>query len=350
MRIAIVAHGLAKGGAERVASLLANHFYGIGHTVLFVAVYSPEKGYALENGVEYVYIEGNRTNKITRAISRANKLDRVIHRNKVDLVISFLKTELLYYSFHGSVPIIYSLRNDPANSCNTKIKKLLCTMAYRRAAKIVFQTPGARAFFDQKIQQKGVIIANPLTRNLPYWKGECCTKKVITACRLMKQKNLPMLIEGFTRFHKKHPEYTLEIYGDGVMRAELEEQMRRLHMEESIRLPGFANNIHEIMACSGIFALTSDYEGLSNSMLEALAIGIPTVCTDCPPGGAAMYIRDGENGMLVPVGDAQALADKLCQMAENPALCARMSANAQKIREELDVDKVLKQWEEVLCV
>lgn len=350
MRIAIVAHGLAKGGAERVASLLANHFNRIGHNVLFIAVYSPEKGYALDEGVQYTYAGGDYTNKVVKAVSWARNLDRIIHTSQTDLVISFLRTELLYCSFRRNVPIIYSLRNDPANSCSSKLKKFLCTMAYNRAEKVVFQTPGARDYFGQKIRQKGVIIANPLTRNLPQWEAENCKKTVITACRLMKQKNLPMLIDGFAEFHKKHPEYTLEIYGDGVLRQSLQEQAERLGLSESVRFPGFVNNVHEVMSHSGIFALTSDYEGVSNSMLEALAIGIPTICTDCPPGGAAMYIRDGENGMLIPVGDAAALADRLCRMAEDPELCRNMSRKAMEIREELDVDTVLKQWEGVLNV
>lgn len=348
MKIAIVAHGLAKGGAERVASLLANHYHRIGHSVLFVAVYSPEKGYALEEGVEYVYAGGKHTNKVLKAITWARNLDRIIHNNGTDLVISFLRTELLYCSFRRNIPIIYSLRNDPANSFKNGFTEFLCKVAYHRAVKIVFQTPGARDYFEPGIRKKGVVIANPLTRDLPRWVGDECNKTIITACRLMKQKNLPMLIEGFAQFHQKHPEYTLEIYGEGVLRESLENQARQLGLEDSIRFQGFVNNIHEIMRRSGIFALTSDYEGVSNSMLEALAVGIPTVCTDCPPGGAAMYIRDGENGMLIPVGDAKALADRLCCMAENPALCQRMSQEAMKLRDLLAVDSVLKQWEDIL--
>lgn len=83
-------------------------------------------------------------------------------------------------------------------------------------------------------------------------------------------------------------------------------------------------------------------------MLEALAIGLPTVCTDCPPGGAAEYIRDGENGMLIPVGDVNAFYHKLCMLADDPALCKRMSQSSQRIRETLDEKKVMEQWNRVI--
>ena len=350
MKIAVIAHGLSNGGAERVASFVANYYAKIGHEVLFVAVYSPEKVYPLSSEVKYEYTNGNQANKITKGYTRVYNTCKTVKTFQPDVIVSFIINETAVYSLFTKTPIIYSLRQNPMTVCSTFAKKIRCLFAYNKAEKVIFQTIGAKNYFPIKIRNKGVVIPNPLTRNLPCWDAENSNKTIITACRLNKQKNLPMLISAFAIFRETHPDYILRIYGEGELLEELNAYAVSCGVKESVSFPGYAKNSHEIMACSGIFALTSDYEGLSNSMLEALAIGIPTVCTDCPPGGAAMYIPDGENGMLVPVGDAQALADKLCQMAENPALCARMSANAQKIREELEVDKVLKQWEEVLCI
>lgn len=349
MRIVVVAHGLSDGGAERVASLVANSYAQKGNDVLFIAAYSPEKVYSLDNAVNYLYIQDNSTNKYGRLLSRSGAIDKAVREFRADVVVSFIITELIYSSIRRTAPVIYSLRIDPGQACETFLYKVTCYLAYGKAKKVIFQTPAARNFFPEKIRKKGVVIPNPLTRNLPEWKGvDCCEKTVITACRLNEQKNLPMLISAFAAFHKKHPEYTLRIYGEGALKEELKAFAGNYGLAEYVYFPGYAKNIHEIMANSGIFALTSDYEGLSNSMLEALAIGIPTVCTDCPPGGARLYIEDGVSGMLVPVGDTEALTAKLCRMAEDPALCMKMSENSQKIREELNVDKVLSQWEVVL--
>jgi len=348
MRIAVVAHGLSDGGAERVASLVANHYAQNGHDVLFVAAYSSRRVYMLDNSIEYVYIGGDYSDKIRRLIMRSKALDDELKRFKADIAISFIINEPIYSTLKRTVPFIYSLRIDPGQACEKFTDRLTCLLAFGGAFKVIFQTPDARNFFSGKIRKRGVVIPNPLTRNLPYWQGDSCEKTIITACRLNEQKNIPMLISAFAAFHKLHPDYTLKIYGDGELLDELKAFAKTCGVEESVFFPGYAKNIHEIMARAGIFALTSDYEGLSNSMLEALAIGVPTVCTDCPPGGAKLYIEDGVSGMLVPVGDVEELTKRFCRMAEDHELCMRMSANSQKIREELDVDKVLKQWESVL--
>ena len=348
MKIAIVAHGLSNGGAERVASLVANHYASKGHEVLFVAAYSPNREYHLDASVGYVYAGGNYRNKITRLLGRSRNIHREIKRFGPDMAISFVINETLYNTLVGSVPYIYTLRNDPGSICSSPVMKVTSNLAFGKARKVIFQTPNARDFFGPAIREKGIVIANPLTKGLPCWNGENSEKSIITACRLNAQKNLPMLIRGFAAFHQTYPDYTLKIYGNGELLEDLKACAKECGVEDSVVFPGYAKDIHNIMAGAGIFALTSDYEGLSNSMLEALAIGIPTVCTDCPPGGAAMYIEDGVSGMLVPVGDTEALTKKLCLMAEDPALCRKLSENSRKIREKLDVDNVLAQWEEVL--
>lgn len=348
MRIAIVAHGLSDGGAERVASLVANHYAQIGHDVLYIATYSPQREYQLQDGITYTFIGEKQSNKLSRLLFRSSGINRELKKFKAEIAVSFIRNESVYSTLIKTVPFVYSLRIDPKQACAKAIDRFGCLLGFHGAKKVIFQTPDARDFFSKGIRKKGVVIPNPLTRNLPYWDSENSDKTIITACRLNEQKNIPMLISAFAQFHKQYPEYTLKIYGHGELLEELKAFTKTCGVEESVFFPGYAKNIHEIMAQSGIFALTSDYEGLSNSMLEALAIGIPTVCTDCPPGGAKLYIEDGISGMLVPVGDTEELTRRFCRMAEDRELCLNMSANAQKIREELDVDKVLKQWEKVL--
>ena len=348
MKIAIIAHGLSNGGAERVASLVANHYAQKGHEVLFVTAYSPVREYRLEDTVSYAYAGGNYRSKITRLLGRSWQIHREVKKFQADIAISFVINETLFSTLIGDAPYIYTLRNDPGNICASPAMRLTSNLAFGKARKVIFQTPGAKDFFSPAIRAKGVVIANPLTRDLPRWDGPNSAKTIITACRLNVQKNLPMLIRGFAAFHREHPDWTLKIYGNGELLEDLQAFAVECGVEDSVFFPGYAQNIHAIMAESGIFALTSDYEGLSNSMLEALAIGIPTVCTDCPPGGASLYIQDGISGMLVPVGDTEALTKKLCQMAEDPTLCRQMSENSQKIREELDVDQVLTKWECIL--
>ena len=97
-----------------------------------------------------------------------------------------------------------------------------------------------------------------------------------------------------------------------------------------------------------MFVSSSDYEGMSNSMLEAMAMGLPCVCTDCPAGGARAVIKDGENGLLTPVGDSHALYLAMKKIAENPGLANKLSQNSVKIRNKQSVDKIIKKWMELI--
>lgn len=347
MRIAMAVHGLSNGGAERVAALVANHYAHVGHEVLFLAVYSPEKVYPLDPAVEYRYVGGAAQSKIKRKCQRSWNVCQAVREFRADVVVSFIIDEVILCAVEKVAPIVYSLRFDPNRGFNA-LSKTMAVFSYSRAKRVIFQTPGARDFFPMKIREKGVMIPNPLTRDLPRWDAEHCEKTVITACRLDEGKNIPMLISGFARFAQSHPEWSCKVYGEGDLLEELKAYAQSCGVADRVFFPGYAKNIHEIMANANIFALTSDYEGLSNSMLEALMIGVPTVCTDCSPGGAALYIRDGVNGMLVPVGDSEALSQKLCEIADDPELQRSLSKNTEKIREELDVDRILKYWEEAI--
>ena len=104
MKIAIVAHGLSNGGAERVASLVANHLSEIGHQVLFVAAFSPERVYHLSENVTYRYIDGNYTNKLQRGMGRSLQIDRELRAFGAEMAVSFIISELIVSSVRKTLP------------------------------------------------------------------------------------------------------------------------------------------------------------------------------------------------------------------------------------------------------
>ena len=125
-------------------------------------------------------------------------------------------------------------------------------------------------------------------------------------------------------------------------------KIQEKNLDNTVFLHTAKPDIHTIVRDAAMFVSSSNYEGLSNSMLEAMAIGLPTICTDCPCGGAGMVIRDRENGLLVPVGDTEALCRALSEVAEDPALADKLSKNAVKIRDDLSVQRILEKWENVI--
>lgn len=347
-KIAFISHGLSNGGAERVASILANKFAEMGHEILFLAVYSDKKEYVLNTKIVYKYVDSEKRNKLIKLANRARNIKNEVTSFGADIVISFLINETILLSLETSIPIIYSLRIDPANIMEKPLNRILCPFLYKRSKYVVFQTPDARDYFDKKIRKKGIIIGNPLTPNLPYWSCDKTEKHIITAGRLTKQKNHRLLITSFAKFAKEFPEYQLYIYGNGPLKEELLAYAKELKVEKQVHLPGYSGNIHELMARSSMFVLSSDFEGLSNSMLEALAIGIPSICTDCPPGGAALYINDGENGFLVPTNDADAICRAMKEIASDKEKASYLSNKATSIRSTLDEDVVIGKWKDLL--
>lgn len=250
--------------------------------------------------------------------------------------------------------IIISERGDPAQSSDSKTVATFMKTEFSKADGIVFQSPDAQKWYLENTPVKGTVIFNPIKPDLPEpYCGER-QKRIVNFCRISAQKNLIMLVDAFAEFHKNFPEYELDIIGDPVGNdAEgyidlVNEQIKLNNCEKYIHILPSRKDIHEYIKDYFMFVSSSDFEGMSNSMLEAMAMGLPCVCTDCPAGGARAVIKDGENGLLTPVGDSHALYLAMKKVAENHDLAAKLSQNSVKIREEQSVDKIIKKWMELI--
>ena len=250
--------------------------------------------------------------------------------------------------------VIFSERGDPYRLMEKRYGRKFIEKYYRRADAAVFQTTYARDAFPAHIAEKGVVIPNPIRTGLPEpWHGER-DKTVSTFCRISAQKNLPLLVEAFAGFRRECPHYRLRIIGDApneegraVMEA-LTRQIADLSLEDAVEFVPFRQDVHDLIRKDAMYVNSSDYEGISNAMLEAMAIGLPCVCTDCPVGGARATIRNRENGLLVPVGDPEAMSCAMQRLANDPALAETLSENAAALREELSLEKIAKRWMELL--
>ena len=157
-----------------------------------------------------------------------------------------------------------------------------------------------------------------------------------------------MLINAFKSFQKNRSDYILEIYGDGPEKTKLEQYIFDNNLIDCVVLYPATKDVHSKVINAKMFVSTSDYEGLSNSMLEAMAIGLPVICTDCPCGGAKMIIDDGINGLLVPVQDEDALVAAMIRVADNEKFACEISKKGTKIREILSMRVIFEKWEQLV--
>ena len=243
--------------------------------------------------------------------------------------------------------VIVSERNDP-NRVNHKpitgTIRFVRNMLYLGAKRIVFQTEDAKKCFPARIRNKSVVIFNPIDKGLPDAYEGIREKTVVTAGRLTAQKNHIMLINVFADLVKIYPEYRLKIYGMGELKETLESRINELGLQDKAELCGFSEHLHDDIRKCGMYVSSSDWEGISNSLVEALALGIPTIATDCPVGGSRTCVKDGINGFLIPVANPEVLLEKMCMLAANEELSKRFSTAAVHVREDFSVEKIADEW------
>ena len=345
--IVIVVPELRGGGAERVLVTLANGLSRKRYKVTMLLTKGDIIDYEICQSVVVIKNTGSRN-----AIGQIEFIRSQLKRNKPATIISFFSFQNLYTllaSIRLKNRIIVSERNDPSKTLyNKRYLEPIRNFLYRRASAIVFQTKDAQEYFPAYIADKGIIIGNPLRHDLPEPYSREREKRLVAVSRLNKQKNLTMMLDAFEIVHAKHPEYVLELYGQGEEKEEIENYAQKKHLEESVVLKGFCKDVLSRIVKATAFLSSSDYEGVSNSMLEAMAVGLPCICTDCPCGGAKMYINSYDNGILVPVGDSKEMSAAIELVIEDRCLQEKLSQNAVKIKEILNDEIIVDQWKKLI--
>lgn len=350
-KIMFVTATLGGGGAERVMLNLANYMAENGHDIIVFATAPRIKNeYRLSSKIKTIFLETQRTNKLMKIIDKFGKIRKVFKQYPEYTLVSFFPDISMYTVLASrglKNKVVLSERNDPSRIPSQKFLRFIRNISYEFCDKIVFQTEDAKKYFSKRIQEKGEVIFNPINDDMPLpYEGEK-EKVVIAVGRLSPQKNYFMLIDAFKIFHEKHPEYILEIYGRGK-RQHFIDYIEKLQLEEFVKLYEHSNDIYTKVRTSRIYASSSDYEGMSNTMLEAMALGTAAVVTDCPVGGARAVMHDHVDGIIVPTGDCEAMATAFSELAENDELTKKLTDNALAVREKISVKEIANQWIKVL--
>lgn len=345
-RIVFIVPSLKSGGAERVIVTLANNLSQNFKVEIWLMVDSQVEYSIAEN----IFVDKSYTVVAKGGITRIVWLVNRLKKNKETVVISFM-TKLNLYAILAAklagVRVIVSERNDPSKTISSKyngIRELL----YRYADKIVFQTNGAMGFFSKGVQKKGSIILNPLRRDVPEIYDGVRKHNIVTISRLHPQKNLKLLIDAFDIFGINHGDYRLIIYGEGPIEQELKTYTAEKELTEKVIFAGVDENVLQKIRDASMFIITSNFEGLSNALLEAMSIGLPCISTDSPPGGARMIIHNGENGILVPVGDKDELVKAMNKIVSDTEFAESIGKEALNIRWKISEEVVCEQWENLI--
>lgn len=347
VEIVFVVSALHGGGAERVIVTLANQFAGRGDKVIILMTAGDEVAYRLEEAVEVVSIGQPSNGKLSKQIERILKMRSFFKDHADSKIVSFTTTINMFTILAAAGlknKVIVSERNDP-NRCNFKPAR---NLVYSLGKNFVFQTKDAMQCFPKKIRERSAVIPNPVRKDLPEIYTGIREKKIAAVGRLEPQKNHQLLLEAFAGFQQKFPEYELHIFGKGRLEQELKQRAADMGIGDKVIFEGFCSNVPERIRTYSMYVLSSDYEGISNSLMEAMALGIPCISTDCPIGGSALCIESGQNGLLVPTGNAEELCDAMELLARDTALAEQLGKNASAVRIRFGEESICRQWREYI--
>lgn len=345
-RIAFVLSGMSQGGAERVISILSRDYAEHGWNTDIIVLLSNRVDYDLHKTTRIIDLTRSARLRVSCLPYWFFSLRDYAKREQPDIMLTFFPqvSIIAFWACRNLVPKIYaSERIDPRYDGRSKVTDLLSKYTYAKLDGMVFQTRLVESYYSNI--RNYCIIPNPIEiRNYALTKKQ---KKIVNVGRLAPQKNRKMLITVFAEIAELFPDYALYIYGEGYLRHDLETQARSLGVGNRVFFEGWVANVHECISDAELFVLSSDYEGLSNALLEAMMMGIPCISTDC--AGASEYI-DGTNGMVVPVGDSVAMSEAIKRVLEDDYRRDLMGINGKETAKRFSSRAVLEKWHSFMDV
>ena len=357
MKITLLISSLSGGGAERVVCNIANYLSARGHDVTVLTV-SSKRTYSISEAVRCVSLDDGMSKSrfhFADSIRKVIKIRRFFETERPDIYVSFLPklTELIMLSRKRiDAPIIVAERGNPEAFVNSSsVNGLIFRKLYAKADGYVFQTTDAKKFYQQNgiDTTNSIIIPNAINSDSLVEPFRGARRKVIVgAGRLSSQKNFLLLIEAYSMISDELKEYSVEIFGEGPEKSALQKRIDELELNEKVHLMGYSVNLHAEMNDAALFVLSSDYEGMPNALMEAMAMGIPSISTDCPIGGPSFLIDQGKNGLLVPPSNPVALADAMRDLLSDEEKAQRIGREAENIKISLDPQIIYSKWESFL--
>lgn len=339
MRLIFVTDTLCSGGAERVISILANNFCNKYETEI-ICLRKRDVFYDIDSLVNVVHADDHANGFIKKTIWLRNYL------KEDDVIIPFMVKVycVVLLSLLGCTRIVIaSERNDPRTT--TFIWKILRRLLLYKLSALVVQSQTIKDYFPLKYTNKIHVILNPLDVcqcSNKSWDAE--SNIILAVGRIDQQKNYPMMIRAFHNVRKKFPVFELEIWGSRKnTESELLGLINSLDESQSIHIHGSTDRVNELYQKAYMFVMSSDYEGLSNALIEAICSGLPVVSTKV--SGAIDIIKDGENGILVDIGDEKAFEQAIIRLIGDREFARKISEMAKKSRPLFNLDYICSQWE-----
>ena len=347
--ISFVTSTLNSGGSERVISLLANALQERGHGVEIININRHEVFYPINAEVKLTFVEEECGS--TFIGKKMLWLRSYVKKNRPDVVIPFMtdvECVTLASMMGVRIPVISSERYDPRAS-NLQYKTIRW-LFLRLTTHLVVQTEDIKSCYSKALQKRTSVIYNPVRNDISHstlHTPHSTLNQIVSVGRLAPQKNFPMLIKAFAAIKDEFPDWQLLILGEGPDRGSLQLTVDNLQLTDRVLMPGRSEHVIDELRKSKLFCMSTNAEGMSNALIEAMCVGLPVVCTDVC--GAKELLCEPESGLIVPVGDTEGLAKALRKVMSDESFMQQMAERNLAKAEWFKQDRVVDQWETLIC-
>jgi len=331
MRVLIFTHYLKAGGAERRATIYADYLQKCGIDVSVVTIYKTDNEYEINQEIPRFYLSHGPNEYSKLSFKRKVSLLRKIYDEfEPTTIISFLPK----YSFYSLIASKYRkkyrhITNIYPVCLYQKKYKLITKMIDRfncKHADIISLQCEEQLACNKHFLDKCIVNYNPISDRLSGLEKDFSKFKILCVGRLTKQKNFSFAIRGVAIAHKQIPNITLDLYGDGPLKKDLQKEIRRLKADKYIKLHNFSNKIIEEYSGHNVYISSSKYEGFPNSLIEAMMGGLVCLSTACPTGPKEI-ISDKINGFFIK--KPEDIAKVLIELSKNVEICDNISKAAR---------------------
>ena len=329
-----VVPSLSKGGAERVVSVLASGLADKGHTVNVFRYFKTDADYSISDKVNVITLAETESeyDKMSK-LSLFVKMHKAFKKYKPDYIVPFLRRvniQTAIASMGYFKRLIYTVRVSPY--LNSGVYGKIHEFLINNTNKTIVQNNEQKEYYKKSAQKRIYVLPNPV--NEQFLKIENDSKDsdkytIVSLGRLEKQKNFSMLIKAFEKFAKNKENVYLDIYGEGVENENLQKLIDELSLNNKVTLRGRSNDIPSVYKNASLYVMSSNYEGMPNALLEAMAAGLPCISTDCKTGPKEM-IKNKCNGLIVPTNNQVEMLNAMEFMYNNKELAIKMGQEAQK--------------------
>lgn len=348
---------LGGGGAQNVVAAIANAWCRAGRVVDVITFATPDSDrFTLDPAIRRTVIGGTgETQSLLQAIlenvGRLVRLRKAIHATGAEVVLGMVgATNILTILAASGLGrrIIISERNDPRRQSLGRAWDILRRLLYRHADLVVANSRNALAGLAEYVPaEKLRWLPNPLRTAGPASDVPVEAPLILAVGRLHHQKGFDVLLRAFGSLLRRHPDWTLAILGEGGERQSLQQLAEQLGIAGRVRFPGYAAEPFDWYNAAALFVQPSRYEGLPNTVLEAMSCGLPCIVTDAQPG-ILEFLADRESGIVVPVESSDALAAAMESLIEDEALRETLGRNARLAVAGCRADNVNRMWSELV--